>query len=387
MSSAITTEAGTLISGEHRARNGRVTRPRRALWPSRGDEIGAADLRPSARPGRRRPPPRRFRPFRRAPPRPRPERRSRRPICTCPSCGRRRKIAVPVDQSGVPGLEPPARERPRIVLRTVPVPGVTLGPPSHNSPVSQAGIHCRPRRRSLSQRNHKAGPAGPLATTRSDRRSACRNWSRSRTCRAVRDRDAGADEALDLSGRIWRAAGGPVFEAAQPCRIEARLLPEPLRHLRHREIMGDGERGIGEPGQGLFGVEALRGQHRAAGRATAPRCRREQAGGVEQRHVAQGIRCAPDPLPSTKLMQPKKALLSVRITPFGRPDVPDVFSAKSPVDPGAACARGRPALHRLERGKVGQIDAEARQRLRPSPRHGRAALGPHRRSRLTARSE
>ena len=83
------------------------------------------------------------------------------------------------------------------------------------------------------------------------------------------------------------------------------------------------ERGIAEPGQGLFGVEALRDQHRAAAEQRHAR-RGEQAGGVEERHVAQEHAGPPDPLPSTKLMQPKKALLSVRITPLGRPDVPDV---------------------------------------------------------------
>ena len=87
--------------------------------------------------------------------------------------------------------------------------------------------------------------------------------------------------------------------------------------------MGDGERRIAEPGQSAFRIEALETKTApppSSGTRAAANRPAVWKSGMSHRNTL----LRPTWLPSTKLMQPKKALDSVRITPVGRPDVPDV---------------------------------------------------------------
>ena len=121
--------------------------------------------------------------------------------------------------------------------------------------------------------------------------------------------------------------------------------------------MGDAEGGIGKPRQRLHRIEALRDQQGAAAeQGHAPG--REQAGRVEERHVAQEDAVPADIVAEHEIDAAEKGVLLGQDHALGPAARARRVEQGGGLVPGAPGVPGRAAVHRVERGQAHRLDAE-----------------------------
>ncbi len=114
------------------------------------------------------------------------------------------------------------------------------------------------------------------------------------------------------------------FEARELGGVVGRVLAQRRRHLRHGEVMADGERLVAKTGECSVRQEAVGDHQRAAERdGGCEKWRKARSCGRRAGRRAQRLLLPTSPT-AAKFNEAQSALAAVITTPFGAPVVPDV---------------------------------------------------------------